>query len=82
MNTIDLQTVKELKASDLSEPLQAKVRRICEQAKMNFDNIHFIRDNKDEKLMTGFDDCENYLKMFHGDEFTCWGYFIDTNEID
>ena len=72
MNSIDLQTVKELKASELPELLQAKVRRICEQAKMNFDNIHFIRDNKEE----------NYMDMFDGDEFTYWGYFIDTNEID
>ena len=82
MNTIDLQTVKELKASELSESLQAKVRRICDQEKRNFDNIRFIRDDKDEKLMGGFKDSGNYMKMFDGDEFTCWGYFIDGNDID
>ena len=82
MSTIDLQTVKELKASELSESLQAKVRRICDQEMRIFDNIRSIRDDKDEKLMGGFKDAGNYMKMFDGDEFTCWGYFIDENEID
>lgn len=82
MNTIDLITVMELKPSELTEELQNKVRRICDQEKRNIDNIRFVRDYSDEALMSGFDMAGNCMKMFDGNEFTCWTYFIDDNTID
>ena len=82
MNAIDISTKNELKACELSDLLQEKVRKICEWEKRDFDKIRFVRENENKEYMEMRKDDEDFMGMFEGDIFTFWGYFISENTID